>query len=178
MRRAQVMSCSSASAGDETRIAPARFADLHFLRNHLSWRSCAALVALAVIIAAVVHPARGLGVPFCMLKLQFGIDCPGCGLTRSLSCAVRGMWQDAWHYNAFGLPLFGILVSVVLYGLLPGTIARQLAVVRARRARIVRFGIGVVAAAFLTHGAVRAAVHAMTDEGGAITGLLTHSIFH
>ncbi len=178
MPRAQVVFRRNRSVGDERRVVQSRSDDVRFRRIRLSRRSFAALIALAVLIAAAVHPARGLGVPLCMLKLQLGIDCPGCGLTRSLSCAVRGMWQDAWHYNAFGLPLFGMLISVVLCGLLPGTIARQLAVVRARHARIVRFGIGVVAAAFLTHGAVRAAVHAMTDEGGAITGLLTHSIFH
>ena len=178
MPRAQVVLRPNSSVGDETQVARSRYDDIRFRRIRLSRRSFAALVALAVLVAAVVHPARGLGVPFCMLKLQFGIDCPGCGLTRSLSCAARGMCQDAWCYNVFGLPLLGMLVSVVLFGLLPGTIARQLVAFRARHARIVGFGIGVLLAAFLTHGAVRAAVHAMTDEGGAITGLLTHSIFH
>lgn len=178
MRRAKAMSRPYATADDGTRIGWARSAFGRDRRTRLSRRSLATLVSLAVLGAAAVHPARGLGVPLCMLKLHFGIDCPGCGITRSLSCSVRGMWQDAWQYNPFGLPLLGVLVAVVLHGFVPGTFARRLSALRARHARIERFGVSFVAAAFLGYGAVRAVIHFMAEDSGAVAGLFTRALFH
>ncbi|HVP09746.1 MAG TPA: DUF2752 domain-containing protein, partial [Phycisphaerae bacterium] len=51
---------------------------------------------------AIVHPPHGLDLPICWWKTTTGLPCPGCGLMRSLSCTIRGMFGPAWQYNPFG----------------------------------------------------------------------------
>lgn len=39
------------------------------------------------------------GPTFCLIKRVFGVPCPGCGMTRALSCAVHGQPRRAIAYN-------------------------------------------------------------------------------
>ena len=60
-----------------------------------------------VVLSLVNHPVPEL----CALYRITGIDCPGCGLTRSFISLAHGQPSRAWHYNptAFVLfPLFAI----------------------------------------------------------------------
>lgn len=41
----------------------------------------------------------------CPLKAATSLDCPGCGLTRSVSSLVHLEFTKAFHYNLFVLPL-------------------------------------------------------------------------
>ncbi len=44
----------------------------------------------------------------CVFTTVLGVRCPGCGMTRAVSCAVHGRLQDAMRYNplvALVLPL-------------------------------------------------------------------------
>ncbi|HEX6818917.1 MAG TPA: DUF2752 domain-containing protein [Ktedonobacterales bacterium] len=44
----------------------------------------------------------------CLSRLLVGRRCPGCGMTRALSCALHGRWRAAWRHNprvAVVLPL-------------------------------------------------------------------------
>jgi hypothetical protein len=48
------------------------------------------------------------GPSFCVIRRIFGVPCPGCGMTRALSCAVHGHPRRALAYNnrvAIVLPL-------------------------------------------------------------------------
>lgn len=51
----------------------------------------------------------------CYWRTMFGMDCPGCGLTRCFISAAHGQHAEAWHYNPMGLLLFGVLVLQVPY---------------------------------------------------------------
>jgi Protein of unknown function (DUF2752) len=54
----------------------------------------------------------GLGVPLpelCMSRRIFGIDCPGCGMTRCFISLAHGDLRSAWTYNPAGLWLFAIM---------------------------------------------------------------------
>jgi hypothetical protein len=42
----------------------------------------------------------------CGLRLQFGLDCPGCGLTRSFIHLAHGEWYQAWQLHWMGSLLF------------------------------------------------------------------------
>lgn len=42
----------------------------------------------------------------CSFRRLFGIDCPGCGMTRSFIFASRWQWPDAWASNPAGALLF------------------------------------------------------------------------
>lgn len=42
----------------------------------------------------------------CAFKYFFGIDCPGCGLTRSFIMLFRLDFVQSWHYNSVGIFIF------------------------------------------------------------------------
>lgn len=85
-------------------------------------RVVVAWVALAL---AAIHPTHGLGLRVCWLHATTGLPCWGCGLSRSLSCCLRGMFAEAWAYHPFGVMLVGVLFAVALASVLPGP-AREL----------------------------------------------------
>ncbi|MBI4411783.1 MAG: DUF2752 domain-containing protein [Deltaproteobacteria bacterium] len=80
------------------------------------------VVVLLVILTAGwwVAPEQVAPIPLCGFKYLFGIDCPGCGLTRSFLAIARGDILDAFHYNAAGpliyLFLGGYAVDLSLKG--------------------------------------------------------------
>lgn len=40
------------------------------------------------------------GPTFCLVRRIFGVPCPGCGMTRALSCALHGHPRRAVAYNS------------------------------------------------------------------------------
>lgn len=46
----------------------------------------------------------------CAMRLQFGVDCPGCGLTRGLIHGVHGDWGAAWQVNPVSLLVLAYVV--------------------------------------------------------------------
>lgn len=49
----------------------------------------------------------------CPLKLISGLDCPLCGLGRSLISVISGNWKGTWDFHPLG-PLLIILCSLIL----------------------------------------------------------------
>jgi hypothetical protein len=48
----------------------------------------------------------------CIFKEIFNIECPGCGLTRSLKALLRFDYIDSAKYNVLGIPVFAITLIV------------------------------------------------------------------
>jgi hypothetical protein len=78
-------------------------------------------ISLAVAFLAAVLHVRGetqvvlplFDVPLpelCYWRRMLGIDCPGCGLTRSFISLAHGEIARAWHFNPSGLVLFAGLI--------------------------------------------------------------------
>jgi len=64
----------------------------------------------------VVFPTWGFALPeSCWFKRLTGMECPGCGLTRSVVSLVHGNFLDAWHFNPGGYLFFAIFVVQVPY---------------------------------------------------------------
>lgn len=116
-------------------------------------------VAWAVLLIALVHPPHGLNVPLCWMASTTGVPCPGCGLTRSVSCAVRGMLEASWEYHPFGILFAMGFGCVALVSLLPTAPRRRLALIACRHARVANTLYALLVGAFLTYGAARAAAH-------------------
>ncbi len=57
---------------------------------------------LLVAAAWVVPNSPASALVVCPSKWIFSIDCPGCGMTRSVTAFVRGRWQEALEYHAAG----------------------------------------------------------------------------
>lgn len=54
----------------------------------------------------------------CLIYNVFGVRCPGCGMTRALSCAVHGRFKQAFQYNWLVVVVLPLLGYVWLRGLL------------------------------------------------------------
>ena len=79
------------------------------------------ILACAVVASALVFRVPGndrvelvglAGVPMpsmCMSKTTFGVECPGCGLTRSLLCFFRGDFA-----NSFALHRMGWIIAIAV----------------------------------------------------------------
>jgi hypothetical protein len=45
----------------------------------------------------------------CVYRVLFGVRCPGCGMSRAISCATHGRFRDAWRYNHFVVLILPLL---------------------------------------------------------------------
>lgn len=45
----------------------------------------------------------------CLIRNVFGVKCPGCGMTRAISCVVHGNFKKALHYNKLVVVVFPLL---------------------------------------------------------------------
>lgn len=53
--------------------------------------------------------------PLCQMKMLTGLDCPGCGLTRSFIALAHGQWRDSFRFNAAGPLWFAFLGLQIPY---------------------------------------------------------------
>ncbi|MCC9607026.1 DUF2752 domain-containing protein [Blastopirellula sp. JC732] len=53
--------------------------------------------------------------PSCGMKLFWGVDCPGCGLTRSFILLAHGDLAGSLAYNPSGILLFAVVLFQVPY---------------------------------------------------------------
>lgn len=129
--------------------APSRM----FERWFGKYTSRVAWLALAL---AFVLPPSGVGINLCWLRGGFTILCPGCGLTRSLSCAVRGRFYESWLFHPFGPFIVVMFFLVAFVSLLPNEKRRQLADWMERHVQVFRSFTIAFVAAFCAYGLLRA----------------------
>ena len=108
-----------------------------------SYRWLTLISAVAIVLTASRLDVRGdrrvgiagtdILVPeLCSFHTVTGLDCPGCGLTRSFVCMVRGDIRSAGRYHPIGVVLFVLLLLQIpwqglqLYRLRRGKAAWQL----------------------------------------------------
>jgi hypothetical protein len=66
--------------------------------------------------SSVVVPLLNRALPeLCYWRVMFGMDCPGCGLTRCFISAAHGDLAAAWDFNPMGLLLFAALLFQIPY---------------------------------------------------------------
>src|SRR6478736_844393 len=64
---------------------------------------------LGLALALILSPDR-FGASLCWVLDTTGLPCLGCGLTRSLSCALRGMFEQSWHYHPMGMLILALFL--------------------------------------------------------------------
>jgi hypothetical protein len=91
---------------------------------HLHWFL---LIAASIVVFLAtflnVHQATQVRLPWlqlplpelCYFKVGTGIDCPGCGLTRSFISFAHGQFALAWHYNPAGALFFPVVAFQIPY---------------------------------------------------------------
>gem|GEM_PF-661450 len=45
----------------------------------------------------------------CLIRTLFGVPCPGCGMTRAISCIFHGHFKRAFQYNKLIVIVFPLL---------------------------------------------------------------------
>lgn len=75
------------------------------------------LIVIATVLVAV--SAAGIHVWPCPFLRFTNYPCPGCGLTRSVRALIRGDFQSAIEYNAFGIVAVAVLSLIVVAAVLP-----------------------------------------------------------
>ncbi len=58
-------------------------------------------------------PGVGVIPEICTLHTRFGVDCPGCGLTRSFIHLAHGNLRAAWALNPVSLLMFAFVASQI-----------------------------------------------------------------
>jgi hypothetical protein len=115
-----------------------------------------AILAALILCVAFAHPPHGLGMTVCLSAASTGIACPGCGPTRSLSCAARGMLAESWRYHPFGAPVLAMLALIAAQGAMPERVRRRWTARVLRRHRLAGALYAAFVAAFVAHGIARA----------------------
>lgn len=64
-------------------------------------------------IAFYLIPTEGIyhGHSICPIKMIFGVECPGCGMTRAVFSLMYGRIMEAVDFNKFVLLIFPIMVG-------------------------------------------------------------------
>ncbi len=120
-------------------------------------RNCVIAAWIGLVLAAL-SPGDGLGLPLCFFHSTTGIDCIGCGLTRSLSCAMRGDFAQSWGYHPMGILILALFIVTAIQSLLPKNQRQQIGGFVDRHAvAFKRFYIGFVSV-FIAFGLGRAAL--------------------
>jgi len=68
------------------------------------------LACLLYLFLALVMPPEGVGVRFCLFYHLFGVDCPGCGMTRGMSHFLRGNLVSSLGYHIFVPMTFSYII--------------------------------------------------------------------
>lgn len=66
---------------------------------------------------AIVDPSTHF-FPRCMFLSLTGLECPGCGSQRAIHSMLTGNIAQAWHYNAFLVTAFPIIILMVVASLM------------------------------------------------------------
>src|SRR5215469_11756583 len=127
-------------------------------RVYQRWQGpCMVWVAWLGLILAAINPPHGTGITVCWIKLYTGIDCLGCGLTRSMSCGLRGMFTESFNYHPFGLFILLLFLFTVVTNLLP-SVRRRVEIWKEAHAMLCNGLYLLFVVSFVTFGTVRAIV--------------------
>lgn len=119
----------------------------------------AAWIALLV---AAVHPPRSLAFTLCWFQGTTGLPCPGCGMIRSLSCALRGDVQRSWDYHPFGFPFLTLFMILAAISLVSEDRRSKLAILLDRFPQWSNSVYAAFVGSFLTYGLGRLVVHLLS----------------
>lgn len=122
------------------------------------WTSGVSAIGLAL---SFVLPPSGAGIPLCWFKRMTQLPCPGCGLTRSVTCISHAQLGLALHYHPFGPLLYALgLFSVLAWAANRTGLLRQESLLRGfeRHGQIARVAYMLFVVSFIGFGLLRLAL--------------------
>jgi len=127
-----------------------------------------ALFAIAALLLSFLLPPDGMGVPLCWFKSLYGHPCPGCGLSRSLTCISHLQFGKAWTYHPFGPLIYALFFANALLLLLPRQQRARLRMRLAEQDRWLRPIYWAIVASFLVFGIVRLLWSVLSAQAGRL----------
>ncbi len=118
-----------------------------------TWRLVLFAALTAAIGVAALWTPSDRGLPSCLLKLQTGMSCPGCGMTRAVCALGHGDVSGALRYHAFA-PLVAA-AALYAWGALGVGLVTGRAFLPAPSGRLAGIGALVFTGAFLAYWLVR-----------------------
>jgi len=77
-------------------------------------------------------------------------------MTRSLSCALRGMFAESWFYHPLGLPVLVLFIFIAAQSLFPADVRERLSALIRRRAMVFNVAYMLFVTSFMSFGVARA----------------------
>ncbi|PIR17441.1 MAG: hypothetical protein COV46_04125 [Deltaproteobacteria bacterium CG11_big_fil_rev_8_21_14_0_20_49_13] len=70
------------------------------------------LIAVPILLAlAYLYPyIPGHDLPWCAIKIGTGLDCPGCGIVRSVSVLLHGHFIESLKFHPLGVVVAGWMI--------------------------------------------------------------------
>ena len=114
--------------------------------------ACFAIVGLVL---SFFLPTDGLGVTICWFNSLFELPCPGCGLTRSVTCISHLQFGKAWDYHPFGPLIYALFVANAVLLVVPMARREALKIRISRNDRWLHPAYMACIVSFLTFGFLR-----------------------
>ncbi|MHC5021045.1 MAG: DUF2752 domain-containing protein [Planctomycetota bacterium] len=119
-----------------------------------------AMFALVVAIGAFALPKHGIpGLRICAFEIWTALPCPGCGMTRSMTCLAQGDLLSSVTYHPFGVVFAPLLAFALLAWLLPVARRSALRGLLFRREQWLRPAYNSLIISFVVFGVARIAIH-------------------
>jgi hypothetical protein len=84
----------------------------YFLKYKKHWRF--RLPSLIALLILIFSPSDGWGISTCLFHHFFGIDCPACGLTRSMSSLLHFEFFRGFGYHPLGFIVLALLLIFLI----------------------------------------------------------------
>jgi hypothetical protein len=85
--------------------------------KNISTRTVSTLILIFGLILIFILPKNYLfegNNTWCIHKILFNFDCPGCGMTRALYLILHGFFKEAISYNIAILPFLLLIITHLL----------------------------------------------------------------
>jgi len=92
--------------------------------HHVLFGRLTNVFSLLAIAATFFLPEDGLQIDLCWIQKTLSLPCPGCGLTRSVTCISHLALTKSLTYHPFGILIYSFFMVNVLCLITPGRFNR------------------------------------------------------
>jgi hypothetical protein len=126
-------------------------------------------LCLCFLLLILLHPPAGLPFRLCLFHRMFGVDCPGCGMTRGLSHLIRGHGVSALQSHPFSPLVLVYLIVQSMSPFLPFGLKMQIAAGMSRHEKLIGILFWILTGLFLLYGLGRATLQILL-QGVSLPG--------
>ncbi len=123
--------------------------------HHVLFGRLTNIFSLLAIAATFLLPEDGLQIDLCWIQKTLSLPCPGCGLTRSVTCVSHLAIAKSFTYHPFGILIYLLLMVNVLLLISPARLNRGMRNMVSQNERATRAVYSVAVFLFVAFGIAR-----------------------